>query len=75
MNRRALAANIPPMSDTGIAPTEGAEELARAMEAALENGGVDHAMIEQWASEVRELGRVVASFRRDFLRRHVQERS
>jgi hypothetical protein len=45
------------------------------MEAALDNGGIDHATVAQWAREVRELGRVVAAQRREELRQRVSGES
>ena len=72
MNRRALAANIPPMPNTRIPPVaDSAERLARAMEAVLDNGGVDDATVQEWARQVRELGRVLAAQRREELRQSI----
>jgi len=73
MNRRALAANIPPMPNSRMTPAEPAEQLAAAMEAALDNGSTDHEAIQKWAQQVRELGRVIAVQRRDLLRHQVQQ--
>lgn len=47
-----------------ISPVEAAEQLAKAMEDALDDGSIDHEVIQTWAREVRELGIIVANQRR-----------